>query len=96
MALRLDFSATIRRFSVFGLTSNLLGKRHIDFLALAFLTGVYVRGTLGLTPVTPSRVNTIAALRISFRFFGHHTYLHVDISFYVVHTFVFKRRPDAQ
>ena len=48
MALCFYFEATIRRFSVFCLTSNMLVKRHSDFLALGFLTGVFVVVTLGL------------------------------------------------
>ena len=79
MALCLDFSAPTRRFSVLFLTSNMLVKRHSDFLVLGFLTGVDVIGTLVLSSVTPSGVNTIASSRISLRFFGLHTYLHVDI-----------------
>ena len=59
MALRFDFSSTIRRFDVFGLTSNIFVNKHSDFLALGFLTGVYVKGTLGLLYVTPSGVDTI-------------------------------------
>ena len=54
MALRFDFSAKIRRFAVFCLTSNMLVERHSDFLALGFLTGVDVIDTLGLLYVTPS------------------------------------------
>ena len=42
MALSLDFAATIKRFSVFGLTSNMLVKRYSDFLSLSFLTDVDV------------------------------------------------------
>ena len=68
MALRLDSEATIRRFSVVGLTSNMLVNKHSDFLALGFLTGVYVIGTLGILSVTPSGVDTIAASRISLSF----------------------------
>ena len=59
MALRFDFANTIRRFAVFGLTSNMLVNRHSDFLELGFLTGVYGIRTLGLLSVTPSRVDTI-------------------------------------
>ena len=81
MALRFDFVATIQRFAVFCLTSNMLVKRHSYLLALGLLTDVHVIGTLGLLSVNPSGVDTIVASRISLRFFGRHTYLHVDISF---------------
>ena len=69
MALRLDFASTKRRFSVLGLTSNMLVKRHIDFLALGFLTGVGVIGTLELSYVTPYGVDSISALIIYLRLF---------------------------
>ena len=68
MALRLDFAATIQRFYVFGLTSNMLVNKHSDFVALGFLTAVDVIGKLGLPYVNPSGVDTIAAYRISLRF----------------------------
>ena len=68
MALCFDFVATIRRFDVFSLTSNMLVNKHSDFLALGLLTGVDVIGILGLLSVTPSGVDTTAAPRISFRF----------------------------
>ena len=68
MALRLDFSAPTQSFAVFGLTSNMLVKRHSDFLALGFLTIVDVIGKLGLSSVTPYGVESIAALIISLRF----------------------------
>ena len=61
MALRLDFTSTIRHFAVFGLTSNMLVKRHSAFLALGSLTGVDVIGALGLLYVTPYGVDTISA-----------------------------------
>ena len=54
MALRFDFAATIQRFAVFSLTYNVLLDKHSDFLALGFLAGVHVIGTLGILSVTPS------------------------------------------
>ena len=69
MALRFDFAATIWRFVVFGLTSNMLVNKHHDFLALGFLTGVDVIGTLRMLSVTPYGVDTLSASRISFRSF---------------------------
>ena len=68
MALRYDFANTIRRFAVFFLTSSMLVKRHSVFLALGFLNGVDVIGTLGLLYVSPSGVDTIAVSRISLSF----------------------------
>ena len=68
MALRFDFAATIRRFAIFGLTSNMLVNKHSDFLALSFLTGVYIIITLGVLSVNPSGVDTNEASRISLRF----------------------------
>ena len=65
MALCFGFAAIIRRFAVFGLISNMLVKRHSDLLALGFLTGVDIIGTLGILSVTPSGFYTIAAYRIS-------------------------------
>ena len=93
--LRLDFAAPTRRFSVLFLTFNMMVKRHSDFLALGFLTGVDVIVTLELSSVTSSGVDTIATSRISLRFFGRQTYLHVDISFLCYSKFVFNRRPVA-
>ena len=69
MALCLDFAATIRRFAVFGLTSNMLVKRRSDYLEFGFLAGFYVIGVSGLLSVTPSGVDTIAASKISLRLF---------------------------
>ena len=69
MALCFDFEAPIRRFDILFLTFNMLVNKHSDFLALGFLTGVDVIGTLGLAYVTPSGVDTIAAYIISFRVF---------------------------
>ena len=54
MALRLDFAATKRRFTVFGLTSNMFVNKHRDLLALGFLNGVDIIGTLRLLSVNPS------------------------------------------
>ena len=68
MALSLEFAATIRRFTVFGLTCNMLVKRHSDFLALGALTGVDAIGALGILYVTPSGVDTTASFIISLRF----------------------------
>ena len=68
MALRLYFVATIRRFAVFGLTSNMLMRRHSDFLVLDLLTGVDAVGTLGLLSLNLSGVDSRAASRISLRF----------------------------
>ena len=69
MDLRLEFAATKLRLAVVGLTSNMFVNKHIDLLALGLLTGVDVKCTLGLLPVTPSGVDSIAASIISFRFF---------------------------
>ena len=69
MALHFDFAATIRRFAVFGFTSNMLVNKHSDFLVLGFLTGVDFIGALELLYVTPYRVDTIAEYMISLRFF---------------------------
>ena len=67
MALCFDFWAPIQCFDAFGLASNMLVKRHSDFLAL-FFNGVGVIGISGLLSVTPYGVDTIAASRISLRF----------------------------
>ena len=69
MALRLYFAATKRRLAVVGLTANMFVNKHSDFLALGFLTGDDVKCTLGLLSVTSSGVDSIAASRISLRFF---------------------------
>ena len=68
MALRMDFSATKKRFAVLGLTSNMFLNKHSDFLALGILTGVDVIYTLGLLSVNPSGVDSISDYRISLRF----------------------------
>ena len=68
MALRLDFAATKRRFSVLSLTANVFLNKHSDLIALGFLTGDYVICTLGLLSVTPSGVYSVAASIISLRF----------------------------
>ena len=60
MALQFDFASTIRRFAVFNLTLNMLVNKHSDFLALGFLTGFDIRGTLEMLSVNPSEVDTIA------------------------------------
>ena len=69
MALRLDFVATKRRFSVLGLTSNMFVNKHSDFLALGFLTDDDVICTLGLLSVTPSGVDSRSASRIYLRIY---------------------------
>ena len=69
MALRLDFYATKRRLAVLGLTSNMFVNKHSDLLALYFLTGIDVICTFRLLSVNPSGVDSIAASRISLRFF---------------------------
>ena len=38
MDLRLDFAATKQRLALLGLTTNMFVNKHIDFLALGFLT----------------------------------------------------------
>ena len=68
MDLSFDFAATIQRCAVFDLTSNMFVNKHSALLALGFLTSVDVRGTLGLSYVTPYVVDTISASRISFSF----------------------------
>ena len=62
----------------------MLVNKHSDFLALDILTGVDAIGTLVLPSGNPSVVDGIAASIISLRFFCHHTYLHVDISFFML------------
>ena len=69
IALRLDLSDTTRWVEVLFFISNMLVKRHSDFLALGFLTGVYVVVDMGLLLVNPSGVETIAASRISLNCF---------------------------
>ena len=68
MALRLDFAATKRRLNVVGLTSNMFVNKHIDLLALGFLTGVDVIGKLGLLYVKTYGVDSRVASRIYLRF----------------------------
>ena len=68
MALRLDFAATIRCLAVFRLKSNMLVKRHSNFLELGFFTGVDAIGTLGLLSVTTSGVESVTYSIISLRF----------------------------
>ena len=68
MALCLDFAATKRRFTVLGLTSNMLVNEHSYLLALRLLTGVYGIGTLGISPMNPSKLDSIAESIISLRF----------------------------
>ena len=69
MNLCFGFAAPIRCFAVFFLTSNMMVKRHSDFLVLCFLTGVDFIGALVMLSVTHSGVYTIAASRISLRLF---------------------------
>ena len=69
MALSLDLSDTKRCFAVLGLTSNMLVNKHSDLLALGFLTGVDVIGTLGLLSVTPFGIDSVSSLIISLRLF---------------------------
>ena len=57
MAVCFDFSSTIQCFAVYFQKFNILVNKHSNFLALGFLTGVDVRGTLGLLYVTPYIVN---------------------------------------
>ena len=59
MALRLAFVAPTRRFAVLFLTYNMLVKRHSDFLLLGFLTGVDVKGRIGLSSVSSYDIDTI-------------------------------------
>ena len=54
-----------RRIAFFFFASNMLLKRHSNFLALGFLTGVGVKGYLGLLLVNLSGVENIAASIIS-------------------------------
>ena len=68
MALRLYFAARKRCLAAVGLTANMFVNKHSDFLALGFLTGDYVKCTLGLLYVTPSGVDSIAAYIISLIF----------------------------
>ena len=63
-------AASIRHFAVFGLTYNMLVKRHIYFLALGFLTGVDVIWTLVLLYITTSGVDTISSSITSLSFYG--------------------------
>ena len=80
-------------FAVLFLTSNMLVNKHSDFLALGFLNGVDVIGTLVLSYFTPSGVDTIEASRIYLRFFLVVTIiLMLMYLFNVVQTFVFKIR----
>ena len=68
IALRFDFTDSTRRFSVLFLTSNMLVNKLSDFLALGFLTIVWVIRKPGLTSVTSYGLETIPTSRISFRF----------------------------
>ena len=69
-----DFKAKARKtktgcvLAVFGLTSNMFVNKHIDLLALGFLTGDDGKCTLGLLSVTPYGVDSRAASIISLRF----------------------------
>ena len=70
MSLRFYLAARkTKRFVVSFLTSNMLVKGHSDFLALGFLTVVWVIFKLGMSSVTSTVVDAIEASRISFRFY---------------------------
>ena len=64
-ALRFYLAAPTQQAAVFFFTSNMLVKRHSDFLVRGLLTGVDVMGYIGLLSVNPSGVEKIAASRIS-------------------------------
>ena len=61
-----NLSAPNQQMAVLFFTSNMLVKRHSDFLSLGFLTGVGVMVDLGLLLVDYSGVETIGASIISF------------------------------
>ena len=65
IAFSLDLSAPTCWSAVFFFIPNMLVKTHSDFLALRFLTGVYVMGYMELLSVNPSGVETISASIIS-------------------------------
>ena len=65
-ALRLNLVAPTRQISVFFFTSNMLVKRHSDFIALGFLTSAGVMGYMGLLLINPSVIDTTASSSISF------------------------------
>ena len=58
---RFDLETPTQQVAVLFFTSNMLLKRHSDFLALDLLTGVGIMGDLGLLLVNPSEVETIVA-----------------------------------
>ena len=51
IALRFDLAAPNRRVEVLIFTSNMLVKRHSDFISLGLLTGVDVMGDVGMSLV---------------------------------------------
>ena len=63
MALCFDFAAPTQRFAVFFLIINILVNKHSYFLALGFLTYVWVIRKLGLTSMNSSGVETISEYR---------------------------------
>ena len=65
IALRFDLAAPTQRVADFFFPSNLLVKRHSDFLSLGLFTGVGVMGDLVMLSVNPSGVEIIASSRIS-------------------------------
>ena len=60
-----DLANLTQQIAVFFFTSNMLVKRHSDFLAFIFLNGVGFMGYLGLLSNNHSVIETIAASRIS-------------------------------
>ena len=65
IALRFDLEAPTQQVAVLFFTSKMLVKRHSDFLAFGFLTGVDIMVYTGMLSVNPSVVETISASRIS-------------------------------
>ena len=65
IALRCFLGDTTQQLAVIFFIPNMLVKRHRDFIALGFLTGVDVMGYMRLLLVNNSGVKTIAASRIS-------------------------------
>ena len=97
MDLCFDFTAPTRCFDVLFSTSNMLVNKQSDFLALGFLTFVWVIRKLGLIFVIYSGVDTISAPIIPFGFcWSSHLSACWYIFFYVIQTFVLKIRPVAQ
>ena len=67
--LRLDLAAPTWRVAVLFFTYNMLVKRHSDFLAIGFLTGVDVMGYTGLSLVNILGVETTLASIMTFNCF---------------------------